>query len=170
MTLVLDVVSNVDYSKIEAEVQKIRDNLAKIPDKVKINIQVGIDQNATQQIQNLQRDIERAVNANGASSSVKGIANNVKAVSQSISSMGSSSSHALRDQIDALTGVSTVTKSAKDSADAMRMAWAMAAQEAKATSDAEKVLAESGAQQAEAASKTTYALPDRRTYRSKQGS
>lgn len=160
MTLVLDVVSNVDYSKIEAEVQKIRENLAKIPDKVKINIQVGIDQSATQQIQNLQRDIERAVNANGATASIRGIANNVKAVSQSISGMGKDSTYALRDQIDAITGVSTVTKSAKDSADSMRMSWAMASQEAKASADAEKLLAESDAQRAEAANKATYALRD----------
>ena len=160
MTLVLDVVSNVDYSKIEAEVQKIRENLSKIPDKVKINIQVGIDQSAAQQIQNLQRDIERAVNANGATASIRGIANNVKAVSQSISGMGKDSTYALRDQIDAITGVSTVTKSAKDSADSMRMAWSMASQEAKASADAEKLLAESDAQRAEAANKTTYALRD----------
>lgn len=160
MTLVLDVVSNVDYSKIEAEVQKIRENLAKIPDKVKINIQVGIDQSAAQQIQNLQRDIERAVNANGATASIRGIANNVKAVSQSISGMGKNSTYALRDQIDAITGVSTVTKSAKDSADSMRMAWSMASQEAKASADAEKLLAESDAQRAEAANKATYALRD----------
>lgn len=160
MTLVLDVVSNVDYSKVEAEVQKIRERLAKIPDKVKINIQVGIDQSAAQQIQNLQRDIERVVNANGASSSIKGIASNVKSVSQSISNMGASSSHALRDQIDAITGVSTVTKSARDSADAMRMAWAMAAQEARANSEAEKALADSDAQQTEAASKASRALRD----------
>lgn len=160
MTLVLDVVSNVDYSKVEAEVQKIRERLAKIPDKVKINIQVGIDQSAAQQIQNLQRDIERVVNANGASSSIKGIAGNVKSVSQSISNMGASSSHALRDQIDAITGVSTVTKSARDSADAMRMAWAMAAQEARANSEAEKALADSDAQQTEAASKASHALRD----------
>lgn len=160
MTLVLDVVSNVDYSKIESEVQKIRENLAKIPDKVKINIQVGIDQSAAQQIQNLQRDIERAVNANGAAASIRGIANNVKAVSQSISGMGKDSTYALRDQIDAITGVSTVTKSAKDSADSMRMSWAMASQEAKASADAEKLLAESDAQRAEAANKATYALRD----------
>ena len=160
MTLVLDVVSNVDYSKIEAEVQKIRENLAKIPDKVKINIQVGIDQSAAQQIQNLQRDIERAVNANGATASIRGIASNVKAVSQSISGMGKNSTYALRDQIDAITGVSTVTKSAKDSADSMRMAWSMASQEAKASADAEKLLAESDAQRAEAANKATYALRD----------
>lgn len=131
MTLVLDVVTNVDYSKVEAEVQKIRERLAKIPDKVKINIQVGIDQSAAQQIQNLQRDIEQVVNANGASASIKGIAGNARSVSQSISNMGASSSHALRDQIDAITGVSTVTKSARDSADAMRMAWAMAADQSK---------------------------------------
>lgn len=160
MTLVLDVVSNVDYSKIEAEVQKIRENLAKIPDKVKINIQVGIDQSAAQQIQNLQRDIERAVNANGATASIRGIVNNVKAVSQSISGMGKDSTYALRDQIDAITGVSTVTKSAKDSADSMRMSWAMASQEAKASADAEKLLAESDAQRAESANKATYALRD----------
>lgn len=160
MTMVLDVVSNVDYSKIESEVQKIRENLAKIPDKVKINIQVGIDQSAAQQIQNLQRDIERAVNANGAAASIRGIANNVKAVSQSISGMGKDSTYALRDQIDAITGVSTVTKSAKDSADSMRMSWAMASQEAKASADAEKLLAESDAQRAEAANKATYALRD----------
>ena len=160
MTLVLDVVSNVDYSKIEAEVQKIRDNLAKIPDKVKINIQVGIDQSATQQIQNLQRDIERAVNTNGATASIGGIANNVRAISHSISGMGKNSTYALRDQIDAITGVSTVTKSAKDSADSMRMAWSMASQEAKASADAEKLLAESDAQRTEAANKATYALRD----------
>ena len=160
MTLVLDVVTNVDYSKVEAEVQKIRERLAKIPDKVKINIQVGIDQSAAQQIQNLQRDIERVVNANGASTSIKGIAGNARSVSQSISNMGASSSHALRDQIDAITGVSTVTKSARDSADAMRMAWAMAAQEARANSEAEKALADSDAQQAEAASKASHALRD----------
>lgn len=143
MTLVLDVVSNVDYSKIEAEVQNIRDRLAKIPDKVKINIQVGIDQSAAQQIQNLQRDIERAVNANGASSSIKGIAGNVRSVSQSISSMGASSSHALHDQIDAITGVSTVTKSARDSADAMRMAWAMAAEQSRKYASSLNVLTRS---------------------------
>ena len=160
MTLVLDVVSNVDYSKIEAEVQKIRDNLAKIPDKVKINIQVGIDQSAAQQIQNLQRDIERAVNTNGATASIGGIANNVRAISHSISGMGKNSTYALRDQIDAITGVSTVTKSAKDSADSMRMAWSMASQEAKASADAEKLLAESDAQRTEAANKATYALRD----------
>ena len=143
MTLVLDVATNVDYSKVEAEVQKIRERLAKIPDKVKINIQVGIDQSAAQQIQNLQRDIERVVNTNGASSSIKGIAGNVKSVSQSISNMGASSSHALRDQIDAITGVSTVTKSARDSADAMRMAWATAADQSKKYAASLNVLSKS---------------------------
>lgn len=131
MTLVLDVVSNVDYSKIEAEVQKIRENLAKIPDKVKINIQVGIDQSAAQQIQNLQRDIERAVNANGATASIRGIANNVKAVSQSISGMGKDSTYALRDQIDAITGVNNASRSAKDSARNMREEWVLQSEQIK---------------------------------------
>lgn len=160
MTLVLDVVSNVDYSGIASQVQKIQETLSKIPDKVTINIKVGIDQSAVQQIQNLQRDLERAITSNGATASMKGITNNVKAMSQSISNMGTSSSHALRDQIDAITGVSNVSKSAKDSADAMRMAWSMASQEAKASSTAEKLLAESDAQRAESVNKATYALRD----------
>lgn len=75
MTLVLDVVSNVDYSKITAEVQKIRDNLAKIPDKVKIDIQVDTSGSASTVINNLRKQI------NALSGSTGGIG---KAVSKDI--------------------------------------------------------------------------------------
>ena len=40
MTLTLDVLTNVDYKKIEAEVEKIENNLKKIPQKVTIDIDV----------------------------------------------------------------------------------------------------------------------------------
>ena len=57
MTLVLDVVSNVDYSKIEAEVQKIRENLAKIPDKVTIDIQFDASGDATSSIKKMYKEV-----------------------------------------------------------------------------------------------------------------
>ena len=65
MTLNLDVVTNVDYSKIQAEVQKIRDNLAKIPDKVKINIQVDTTGGASSYIKNLRKDIDALTSSAG---------------------------------------------------------------------------------------------------------
>ena len=63
ITLTLDVVSNVDYSKIEAEVEKIRSNLAKIPDKVTIDIQFDASGNAVSGIKNLRREIRELTSA-----------------------------------------------------------------------------------------------------------
>lgn len=138
MTLTLDVVADVNYPKIEAEVEKVKDRLAQIPDRVRIDIDVAISNDAAQKIKNIQSSIESIVRSFSVSSAMKATAKDINTTTQSTANMGKTTSYALQEQIDALTGVSSATKSAKDSADAMKMAWSMQAEEARAAAKAGK--------------------------------
>lgn len=154
MILTLDVLTNVDYKKIEAEVEKIRSNLKKIPQKVTIDIDVGLAKDAAKKIENVQASIEGVVRGMGASTVMKNTARDIDAVAQSAANMGQTTSTALRDQIDALTGVSAQAKSARDSADAMKMAWAMQAEEARKAAEETKKLKQAQEQAAAAQKKS----------------
>lgn len=158
MTLTLDVLSNVDYKKIEAEVEKIKSNLNKIPQKVTIDIDVALAKDATRKIENVRSSIEGAIRSAGASTVMKNTAKDIDAVAQSAANMGQTTSTALRDQIDALTGVSTQAKSARDSADAMKMAWAMQAEESKKAANQAKLLTKAEKDSATALAKGERAL------------
>lgn len=165
MTLTLDVLSNVDYGKIQAEVEKIKSNLNKIPQKITIDIDVAIAKNATQKIENIWSGIESVVRNAGSSTALRSTAKDIDAVAQSAANMGRTTSTALRDQIDALTGVSNQAKSARDNADAMKMAWATqteeskkAAEQAKKSADAEKLVTKTRRDSATAITKGTKAL------------
>lgn len=158
MTLTLDVLSNVDYKKIEAEVEKIKSNLNKIPQKVTIDIDVALAKDATRKIENVRSSIEGAIRSAGASTVMKNTAKDIDAVAQSAANMGQTTSTALRDQIDALTGVSTQAKSARDSADAMKMAWAMQAEESKKAANQAKLLTKAEKDSATALTKGERAL------------
>lgn len=154
MILTLDVLTNVDYKKIEAEVEKIRSNLKKIPQKVTIDIDVGLAKDAAKKIESVQASIEGVVRGMGASTVMKNTARDIDAVAQSAANMGQTTSTALRDQIDALTGVSAQAKSARDSADAMKMAWAMQAEEARKAAEETKKLKQAQEQAAAAQKKS----------------
>lgn len=154
MILTLDVLTNVDYKKIEAEVEKIRSNLKKIPQKVTIDIDVGLAKDAAKKIESVQASIEGVVRGMGASTMMKNTARDIDAVAQSAANMGQTTSTALRDQIDALTGVSAQAKSARDSADAMKMAWAMQAEEARKAAEETKKLKQAQEQAAAAQKKS----------------
>lgn len=158
MTLTLDVLTNVDYKKIEAEVEKIENNLKKIPQKVTIDIDVGLAKDAAKKIENVQASIEGVVRSMGASTVIKSTAKDLDAVAQSAANMGRTTSTALQDQIDKLTGVSAQSKSARDSADAMRMAWAMQAEESKKATNQAKLLAKAEKDSATALAKGERAL------------
>lgn len=158
MTLTLDVLTNVDYKKIEAEVEKIKSNLKKIPQKVTIDIDVGLAKDAAKKIENVQASIEGVVRSMGASTVMKSTARDIDAVAQSAANMGQTTSTALRDQIDALTGVSSQAKSARDSADAMKMAWAMQAEESKKAANQAKLLTKAEKDSATALTKGERAL------------
>lgn len=158
MTLTLDVLTNVDYKKIEAEVEKIKSNLKKIPQKVTIDIDVGLAKDAAKKIENVQASIEGVVRSMGASTVMKSTARDIDAVAQSAANMGQTTSTALRDQIDALTGVSSQAKSARDSADAMKMAWAMQAEEARKAADETRKLKQAQEQAAAAQKKSLTVL------------
>lgn len=158
MTLTLDVLTNVDYKKIEAEVEKIKSNLKKIPQKVTIDIDVGLAKDAAKKIENVQASIEGVVRSMGASTVIKNTARDIDAVAQSAANMGRTTSTALQDQIDKLTGVSAQSKSARDSADAMRMAWAMQAEESKKATNQAKLLAKAEKDGATALAKGERAL------------
>ncbi len=158
MTLTLDVLSNVDYKKIEAEVEKIKSNLNKIPQKVTIDIDVALAKDATRKIENVRSSVEGAIRNAGASTVMKNTAKDIDAVAQSAANMGQTTSTALRDQIDALTGVSTQAKSARDSADAMKMAWAMQAEEARKAADETRKLKQAQEQAAAAQKKSLTVL------------
>lgn len=138
MTLTLDVLSNVDYAKIESEVEKIKSNLNKIPQKVTINIDVAFAKSAIQKIESVRDGIEGVVRNSNISATMQKTSGYINGIAQSTSNMGKTASASLREQIDALTGVSKQAKSAKDSADAMKMAWAMQKDEAKSTAAAIK--------------------------------
>lgn len=158
MTLTLDVLTNVDYKKIEAEVEKIKSNLKKIPQKVTIDIDVGLAKDAAKKIENVQASIEGVVRSMGASTVMKSTARDIDAVAQSAANMGQTTSTALHDQIDALTGVSSQAKSARDSADAMKMAWAMQAEESKKAANQAKLLTKAEKDSATALTKGERAL------------
>lgn len=158
MTLTLDVLTNVDYKKIEAEVEKIENNLKKIPQKVTIDIDVGLAKDAAKKIENVQASIEGVVRSMGASTVIKSTAKDLDAVAQSAANMGRTTSTALQDQIDKLTGVSAQSKSARDSADAMRMAWAMQADESKKATAQANLLAKAQKDSATAMTKGERAL------------
>lgn len=156
MTLTLDVVSNVDYSKIEQEVNNIRDRLSKIPDKIKINIDVAMAKNAARAIEDIQSGIEGVVRSAGATSKMSGVTKGFDDAAKSATTMGS----ALRDQVDAITGVTRETHKGAATAAEWNELLRQQAVEAQNAAEANRLLAESEAEKQAAAQSTTTALQE----------
>lgn len=141
MTLVLDVVTNVDYGKISAEVEKIKSALTKIPDKVSINIQVDINEDALKRVKQLGRDLNKILKIQTSSDATQRIANDINALAQDVARTSGESVNALRRQAEAITQVNAAASSARGSTSSMRAEWSAAIARAKQYTDSLNTLA-----------------------------